>query len=95
VSGETWRHLPIAPGESCADCGRCDVGLDGHAHHVCHLSPAWFAGSQTVCQGCFAHRIRVELRALDVDLVGISERVARGDSAAIDQLRGVLGDAEG
>jgi hypothetical protein len=92
VAGATWRHVRSGTGDSCRDCGRCDIGLDDHRNHACTLSPAWFAGTESVCQGCFANLIRDDLRSREVDLIGIPERVARGDSSAIDELRRALDD---
>ena len=94
VAGETWRHLHSSVGDPCRDCGRCDLGADGHDAHECRITPAWFAGVATVCHGCFANLVRIELRTQEVDLVGIPERVARGDADALDDLRRVI-DTDG
>jgi len=60
VGGATWRHLHRSLGDRCRDCGRCDLGADGHE---CSLTPAWFAGVATVCHSCFAQLIRDELNS--------------------------------
>ena len=94
MAGATWRHLTRSVGDPCRDCGRCDLGADGHHSHECRLTPAWFAGVAIVCQGCFAHLIREELRVRDIELVGVPERAARGDGRAVDELRRLM-DADG
>ena len=94
MAGSTWRHLAGSVGDPCRDCGRCDLGANGHLGHECSLTPAWFAGVATLCQGCFAQLIREELRARDVELVGVPERAARGDARALDELRRLM-DADG
>ena len=87
MAGATWRHLRRSVGDPCRECGRCDLGVDGHRDHQCTVASAWFAGVVTVCERCFARIIREELLARDVELVGVPERVARGDADAVDELR--------
>ena len=74
-------------GDPCSDCGSCDLGPGSHESHDCSLTPAWFAGVATVCHACFAQIIRVELGAQDAQLVGVPERLARGDAGALDEWR--------
>ena len=94
LDGSTWRHVRNVRLERCADCGRCDEGYTGHDTHDCSMASSWFAGERTVCTACFAHRIRVELRTLDVDLSGIPDRAALGDAQAIDHVRRLVDDPE-